>query len=72
MISQKKPTQTTNHKQTTTTKKSKTTQVQTHSQRRPDLGIMLLLSLRCSANAERWSGAEASESSPALSKDHFS
>lgn len=71
MISQKKPTQTTNHKQTTTTKKSKTTQVQTHSQRL-DLGIMLLLSLRCSANAERWSGAEASESSPALSKDHSS
>lgn len=71
MISQKNPTQTTNHKQTTTTTKSKTTQVQTHSQR-PDLGIMLLLSLRCSANAERWSGAEASESSPALSKDHFS
>lgn len=43
----------------------------THSQRRAGLGITLLPSLRCSANAEGWSGATAFEFSLALFRDHF-
>jgi len=43
----------------------------TYSQSKAGLETTLLASLRCSANAEGYSGGGASEFSLAVSRDHF-